>query len=254
MQLENHQTLNFIVAEPDNILETRYVSCTELDKLKDLFLLLCMVGDRSCIVFCNHRDAVARTANYLSTNGIACVYYHGALEQPERELALAKFRNGSVRTLITTDLAARGLDIPNIRYIIHYHLPHTEESYTHRNGRTARMDKSGTIVLLKGPQETLPTFVGPDAEALELAENPPIPERPQMVTLYLGTGKKDKINKIDIVGFLTNKAQLASDDIGFIEVKDFTAFVAIRRKKVHLVLPRIEQEKIKGRKVKFQIL
>jgi ATP-independent RNA helicase DbpA len=197
---------------------------------------------------------VGRTSAYLSANGITNVFYHGALEQRDRELALAKFRNGSVRTLVTTDLAARGLDIPNIRYIIHYHLPQTEESYIHRNGRTARVDKSGTVILMKGPDETLPDFVPSHAEEITLPDNPELPEKPQWVTLCFGSGKKDKVNKIDIVGFLSHKGKLAQEDIGLIEVKDFIAFAAIRRKKANTVLPLIEVEKIKGKKAKVEIV
>jgi ATP-independent RNA helicase DbpA len=252
--LEAPQRLDFLSDTLENILEIKYLNCSEKDKLQDLFLLLCMAADRSSIVFCNHRESVGRTSAYLSANGITNVFYHGALEQRDRELALAKFRNGSVRTLVTTDLAARGLDIPNIRYIIHYHLPQTEESYIHRNGRTARVDKSGTVILMKGPDETLPDFVPSDAEEIMLLENPELPEKPQWVTLCFGSGKKDKVNKIDIVGFLSHKGKLAQEDIGLIEVKDFIAFAAIRRKKANTVLPLIEVEKIKGKKAKVEIV
>lgn len=252
--LESPQRLDYLDEILENILEIRVLNCSERDKLQDLFLLLCMAGDRSSIVFCNHRESVGRTAAYLSANGITNVFYHGALEQRDRELALAKFRNGSVRTLVTTDLAARGLDIPNIRYIIHYHLPQTEESYIHRNGRTARVDKSGTVVLMKGPDEKLPDFVPTDAEEITLPENPEVPEKPQWVTLCFGSGKKDKVNKIDIVGFLSHKGKLAKEDIGLIEVKDFIAFAAIRRKKANTVLPLIEVERIKGKKPRVEIV
>ncbi|HSK12816.1 MAG TPA: DEAD/DEAH box helicase [Phnomibacter sp.] len=252
--LQDPQRIDLLDDASENILEIKYLNCGQKDKLQDLFLLLCMAGDRSSIVFCNHRESVGRTAAYLSANGITNVFYHGALEQRDRELALAKFRNGSVRTLVTTDLAARGLDIPNIRYIIHYHLPQTEESYIHRNGRTARVDKSGTVVLMKGPEETLPDFVPTDATEITLPEDMPIPDKPQWVTLCFGSGKKDKVNKIDIVGFLSHKGKLAKEDIGLIEVKDFMAFAAIRRKKANTVLPLIEVEKIKGKKAKVEIV
>jgi superfamily II DNA/RNA helicase len=252
--LQSPQRLDFLTEESTNLLAIQYFTCGQRDKLQDLFRLLCVVNDRSAIVFCNHRDAVGRTSEYLQANGIQNVYYHGALEQRDRELALAKFRNGTVRTLVTTDLAARGLDIPNIRYIIHYHLPQTEEGYIHRNGRTARVDKSGTIILMIGSEEQLPPFVPAHAESIELPENPPLPEKPQWTTLCFAAGKKDKVNKIDIVGFLSQKGKLAKEDIGLIEVKDFIAFAAIRRKKANTTLPLIQAEKIKGKKVKIDII
>lgn len=254
IDLNEPQRIDFLGDVPENMLSIEYLACGGRDKLNDLFNLLCLVGDRASIVFCNHRDSVARTSDYLTEQGITNVYYHGALEQRERELALAKFRNGSVRTLVTTDLAARGLDIPNIRYIIHYHLPLTEEGYIHRNGRTARVDKSGSVVLMVGPEEKLPAFVPSETEAINLPETPELPEKPQWVTLCFASGKKDKVNKIDIVGFLSHKGKLAKEDIGLVEVKDFLAFAAIRRKKAHIVLPLIKVEKIKGKKAKVEVV
>ena len=124
-----------------------------------MFKLLCYLGDRPSIIFCNHRASVERTSALLAERGIINTFYHGAMEQKDREVALAKFRNGSIHFLITTDLAARGLDIPHIRYIIHYHLPATEAVFTHRNGRTARMDATGTAILILSEDEKLPAYL-----------------------------------------------------------------------------------------------
>src|SRR6202044_3964807 len=151
---------------------------------------------------------------------------------PERDSALAKFRNGSSNILVTTDLAARGLDVPNIRYIIHYQLPATIEVYTHRNGRTARMDASGTAILILGPEESLPAFIQEQPKTIELPATATLPAKPKWTTLFISAGKKDKVNKVDIVGFFTNKGQLKKEDIGLIEVKDFISFVAIRKSNV----------------------
>jgi superfamily II DNA/RNA helicase len=175
------------------------------------------------------------------------------MEQHERDSALCKFRNGSVNVLVTTDLAARGLDIPNIRYIIHYHLPHTEDIFTHRNGRTARMEASGTAILILSEEEKMPEYITEDVEEIELKGPYPIPEKPKWTTLFIAAGKKDKVNKVDIVGFLANKGQLKKEDIGLIEVKDFSSFVAVRRPSVSHVLHLIKDERIKGKKVKITI-
>jgi ATP-independent RNA helicase DbpA len=155
--------------------------------------------------------------------------------------------------LVTTDLASRGLDIPNIRYIIHYHLPANEETFTHRNGRTARMDASGTAILIIGPEENAPPYVGENTTEIDLPETNEVPEKPKWSTLFIAAGKKDKVNKVDIVGFFTNKGQLKKEDIGLIEVKDFFSFVAIRKVKVNNVLQLIKTEKIKNKKVKIDI-
>lgn len=234
-------------------LAIKTVDSPDKDKIDTLFKLICFLGNRPMIVFCNHREAVERTSNLLSEKGIVNEFYHGAMEQRERESALCKFRNGTVNVLVTTDIAARGLDIPHIRYIIHYHLPHTEDIFTHRNGRTARMDATGTAILIIGPDEKTPNYVTGDIEEMELPETVEIPEKPKWTTLFIAAGKKDKVNKIDIVGFLSNKGELKKEDIGLIEVKDFFSFVAIRKSKASHTLHLIKNEKIKNKKVKIEV-
>jgi len=251
--LKDPVKLNFITGETKEMLDFRVVYSDINDKLETLFRLICHIGDRSAIVFLNHRESVQRTSDYLKEKGIVNVYYHGAMEQVERDSALGKFRNGSSNVLVTTDLASRGLDIPNIRYIIHYHLPSTEEIFLHRNGRTARMDASGTVVMIINPDEKIPDYVHEEAIPIELSEETVLPEKPKWSTLFIPLGKKNKVNKVDIVGFLTNKGQLKKEDIGLIEVKDFISFVAVRRSRVGHTLELIKQEKIKGKKVKIDI-
>ena len=247
--------LNYLPTEKDttNKLIVQKVLAPESDKVDTLFKLICYLGNRSTIVFCNHRESVNRTSDLLAKKGITNEFYHGALEQQERDSALCKFRNGTANVLITTDLASRGLDIPNIRFIIHYHLPATEDVYVHRNGRTARMDASGTAILLLSPAETMPAFITDEVSELVVPANSPLPEKPKWSTLFIAAGKKDKVNKIDIVGFLGNKGQLNKDDIGLIEVKDFFSFVAIRKNKVGETLQLIRDHKIKNKKVKIEI-
>jgi superfamily II DNA/RNA helicase len=247
--------LNFTTDEAvtEEKLSIKKVLSPDIDKVETLFKLLCYIGDRSSIIFCNHRDAVERTSAMLAEKSITNTFYHGAMEQHERETALAKFRNGSINFLVTTDLASRGLDIPNIRYIIHYHLPATEDIFTHRNGRTARMDASGTVILILNEKETLPAYITEPVEEIELAEKAVIPEKPKWATLFISAGKKDKINKIDIVGFLSNVGQLKKEDIGLVEVKDFFSFVAVRRSRASHVLQLVKEQKIKNKKVKIAV-
>lgn len=234
-------------------LAVKMVLSDEKDKLETLFRLICMLGNRSTIIFCNHRESVERTSKWLKEKDIVNVFYHGALEQPEREAALCKFRNGTSNVLVTTDLASRGLDIANIRYIIHYHLPGTEDVFTHRNGRTARMDASGTAILILSPEENLPGYIDETVEKIELPETAVLPEKPEWSTLFIAAGKKDKVNKIDIVGFLSNRGQLKKEDIGLIEVKDFSSFVAVRKIKVSNTLQLIKDQKIKNKKVMIAV-
>lgn len=229
------------------------VHSPEKDKVETLFRIICQIGNKSIIVFCNHRESVERTSLLLKDKGIVNVFYHGGMEQYERESAMCKFKNGTSNVLITTDLASRGLDIPDIKYIIHFHLPATADVYTHRNGRTARMTAGGKSILILSPEEKLPDYVAGHTEEMILHERLELPEKPKWSTLFIAAGKKDKVNKIDIVGFLSKVGQLKQDDMGLIEVKDFSSFIAVRKLKVSAMLELIKDEKIKGKKVKIAV-
>ena len=254
---KNPAKLNFlglvIDKSPADELLVMTLLSPDKDKSDSLFRLICMIGNKSMIVFCNHRESVERTSNILKEKGIVNVFYHGGMEQQERESAMCKFKNGSSNVLVTTDLASRGLDIPDIKYIIHYHLPATADVYTHRNGRTARMEAGGKSVLILSEEEKLPSYITEEVVAIELPERLELPEKPKWSTLFIAAGKKDKVNKIDIVGFLSKIGELKKDDIGLIEVKDFFSFVAIRKLKVGELLELIKNEKIKNKKVKFAV-
>ena len=216
------------------------------DKLETLYKLLCTLGSQSTLVFCNHRESVERVGKFLQSQKFPCGVFHGGMEQEDRERSLYKFRNGSCHVLVSTDLAARGLDIPDIDNVVHYHMPIQEDGYIHRNGRTARWEAEGNSYIILHGEETLPAYIGEEPETFVLPERIPAPSQPEFVTLYIGKGKKDKINKIDIVGFLSKKGQLNKDEVGRIDVKDHYSFVAISRKKVKSALSLIRNEKIKG--------
>jgi ATP-independent RNA helicase DbpA len=211
------------------------------------------LGAASTLIFCNHREAVERISNHLSQCGIINNYFHGGLEQTERERMLIRFRNGSSNILITTDLASRGLDIPEISFIIHYQLPSTEEGFIHRNGRTARMHSSGASFLILSEEEILPFYIKPGYLNYSLKAGMPLPESPLWQTLYIGGGKKDKINKMDIVGFLSKQGGLEKNELGYIEVKDHHSYAAIRRELIQKVMVRIKNSRIKNKKVKIEI-
>lgn len=225
----------------------------DISRQKAAFELICTLGGRSSIVFCNQRDQVEALYQYLKEQGLDTVFYHGAMEQRDRDTALNRFRNGTVNILITTDLASRGLDIAQIRYIIHYQLPETEQVFIHRNGRTARMDKSGATIVMLAPDQYLPPYMDPDMEKIRLNPDSPLPAKSKWVTLYVAAGKKNKVGKIDIVGFLTKTGGLKKEDIGLIEVKDFSAFVAINRHKASRMLSAIQDQRLKNKKVKIEI-
>lgn len=230
------------------------VRSPQKDKLEVLEKLLCQLGSDSTIVFLNYRDGVERTANYLKDCGFVVSYYHGGLEQKEREAAIYRFSNGSSNILVSTDLASRGLDIPNIKNIIHYHLPDTEDAFVHRVGRTARWDAMGDSYFVLGPEESIPEYVEAEIKEFTLQDNITTIPLPIMATIYIGKGKKDKISKGDIVGLLCKKAELENNEIGRIDVKDYYSYVAVPSQKLSRVLQRLAGEKIKGVKTRFEPL
>ena len=225
------------------------VKSPQKDKLETLRNLLLGFGDESSIVFLNYRDSVERVNNYLTEQGFVTSFFHGGLEQKQREAALYRFSNGSANVLVATDLASRGLDIPDIQNIIHYHMPESEEGYIHRVGRTARWDKQGRAFFITGPEEHIPEYVEGNIEEYSL---PSLPREgqgvslPRMATLYIGKGKKDKVSKGDIVGFLCKKGGLQADEIGRIDVNDRYTYVAVKREKLQQVIRQTQGEKIKG--------
>ena len=223
------------------------VRSEEKDKLGTLKQLLLSFGDESSIVFLNYRNAVERVSDYLKEEGFTISSFHGGMDQRQREDQLYRFSNGSANVLVATDLASRGLDIPNIQNIIHYHLPESEDGYIHRVGRTARWDATGKTFFILNSEEHIPDYVEGDVVPYAATmPQPTEPAQPKMTTLYIGKGKKDKISKGDIVGFLCKSGGLKADEIGRIDVKDRYAYVAIKREKLKQVLRQTQGEKIKG--------
>jgi len=219
-------------------------------KLKTLFRLICSLGNKKILIFCNHRDAVDHISELLDDRNLIHDIFHGGLEQRDRELSLLKFRNNSNRILITTDLAARGLDIPEVDTIIHYQLPIKEEAFVHRNGRTARMHASGEVVLLLKPDDSFP-YLPHGTEEILLEEEYDLPPNTPFSTLYIPLGRKNKVNKIDIVGYLLQSKDIQKEDVGLIEVKDKESFIAVRREVASKIIQQYSNGKIKGNKVKF---
>ena len=222
------------------------VHSPQKDKLDTLRQLLLSFGDESSIVFLNYRESVERVNSYLVEQGFTTSCFHGGLEQRQREDQLYRFSNGSANVLVSTDLASRGLDIPNIQNIVHYHLPESQEGYIHRVGRTARWDATGRSFFILNSEEHIPNYVEGNVESYEPVANSQEPTAPKNVTLYIGKGKKDKISRGDIVGFLCKNGGLKADEIGRIDVKDRYAYVAIRREKLKQTLHLVQGQKIKG--------
>jgi len=243
-------------SEKDNLLKGLKIYSVKgatNDKMELLYNLLCYLGNDSSLIFCTQRETVEKVNAYLTGRHLANEFFHGKLEQPERERALSKFRNGSCTAFISTDLASRGLDIPEIKNIIHFDAPVRVDEFVHRNGRTARMDAEGSAFVLLGVNENLPDFITPVPMAFPLPKLTSAPPKPEWSTLYIGKGKKDKLSKMDVVGFMFKKGMIAKEDLGMVEVKDYFSYVAIKSSKVKDVLLLIQNEKIKNMKTKVDL-
>ncbi|MDL2256378.1 DEAD/DEAH box helicase [Parabacteroides sp. OttesenSCG-928-K15] len=232
-------------------LTVRLVRSPQKDKLETLYRLLGELNGESALVFCNLRDAVERVSDYLTAEKVDNVCFHGGMEQPERERALSYFRNGSATVFISTDLASRGLDIPDVQHVVHYHLPLNEEAYIHRNGRTARMHASGNAFLILNEVDSVPEYLMHEPEEFFLPAVAKTPKPSEWVTLTINRGKRDKLSKKDIVGFLFQKGGLLKDELGVVEVKESNSFAAVKRGVYKSLFARINGEKIKNMTAKF---
>lgn len=246
-------TLDFLEEEKNEALAIKLVESPDKDKIDSLFHLICSLNSEPALIFCNHREATERVTDLLSKKGIETGYYHGGMDQDDRERVLVRFRNGSLNYLVTTDLAARGLDIPEMNHVVHYHLPGTETEFVHRNGRTARMHASGTAYIIQFKDEKTPDYIPDDLNVLKVYTENPLPDHPEYLTIYVSGGKKNKLNKGDIVGFFLQKGKLDKSEIGLIEVKDFISFVAVKATVVKKLLANIKDEKMKGKKYKIEV-
>lgn len=251
--VKNFETIHFLTSQNEPNFVKWKVTVTPDSKFEGLLNLLTSFRGEQAIVFCNFREVTEKIVGYLDEHFYPAVFYHGGMEQDDRERSLLKFRNGSEHTLVCTDLGSRGLDIPEIKHVVHFQYPHSQEAFTHRNGRTARIQKQGNIYLLMNSGETVPDYIEIPEIEFKLMREKITPVYPEWITIYFSGGKKNKINKIDLVGFLFQKGKAKKEDIGLISVLDFSSFVAIKRKKSKEILKIIQGEKIKGQKIKIAL-
>lgn len=260
LKLNNPLTLDYL-GENRNLrgrIRVHRVDTDSNDKLESLRVLIDNIwadgqaGERA-IVFVNHRESAERVAAYLEKQGYPAVLYHGAMDQRDRESAVARFNSGSRPILVATDLAARGLDIREVKSVIHYHQPLSPEAYTHRNGRTARVDADGDVYVLIGPEESVKDYIETDDTRWLDPEKTAGPA-PRVETLYIGAGKKEKLSKGDILGFLVKQCGLEPNQIGAIDVRDHYSLTAVRDADMEKLLAAAKAGKIKGARRLVSIL
>ena len=224
-----------------------YTITTTPDKrLEKLFSLLCSFGGEPAIVFCNFRETVDEVYRYLTKNSLHCVAYNGAMEQKARELALYRFTSGCSNILVSTDLAARGLDIKDVKHVVHYQRALSADIFTHRNGRTARWEADGSVYMIAFENKELPDFVPDGLEEYNLPKRNTLPPAPEWTVLYVGKGKRDKLSRGDLAGFFIKKGGLKPDEVGTILVFQDYSYVAVTLNRLRGVLKKVEGEKLKG--------
>jgi len=229
----------------------------EKDKLNALKQALAFIGNQNGIIFCNFKDALERLSEYLKDNNIEHEPYHGGMEQQDRERALIKFRNGTSQLLVATDLAARGLDIPELSFILHYHLPPHKKEFTHRNGRTARMHSNGIAYILHYKGEDLPDFIQeiePEQIKVEDLTAATAASQIKWKTLYISGGRRDKISKGDVAGFFMKQGELKKDQLGVIELQQTCTYVGVQAAIANKVIAKTNNTRLKKRKVRVSLI
>ena len=253
LRLHQVRIVNFLAdkKELDSRLTVWSVRSDAKDKLEAALSLLKSITPGRTIIFANHRESAERIQEFLVQRGVSAGLYHGGLDQQEREMALTLFDNGSNLILVTTDLGSRGLDIADVASIIHYHLPSSREIYTHRNGRTARVAANGNVYVLLGPTEEVPDYITFNDELSLNKANATAELKSQVASIYFNAGKKEKISRGDIVGFIANNGGITAQEIGTISLHDHYAIVAVPRAKVDDILSRIARLTIKNKRVRI---
>lgn len=255
MKVKNPVVMDFLssVAKPRTRMSVVRVESPAKDKVDTLVDLLKSLPNGRVIVFVNHRESATRLYDHLKKAGLPVGIYHGALDQNDREKAVDLLNNGTTPVLVSTDLGARGLDIEEVKSIIHYHMPLTKETWTHRNGRTARVDATGTIYVITSEADNIPEYVTFDRSYVPTGTSAD-PIHADCATLYFSAGRKERISRGDIAGFLMKTGGLAADEVGRIIVRDHSAIVAVPAGKADSVLRTVATEKIKGKRVKISKL
>lgn len=252
VRLDNPSILNYLTGKKSKKLAIKTVISPSKNKNQTLLELLHHIGNQQGIVFCNLKDSIQYVSDFLTKNKIAHSCFSGGMEQRDRERSLIKFRNGTSQVLLATDLAARGIDIPELSYIIHYELPQRVEEFTHRNGRTARVNSKGTAYVLKWQKETLPEFIKQTSNA-NISHKEKMKPR-YWETLFISGGRKDKISKGDIAGLFFKKGNLTKDQLGIIELKQDCAFIAVPVSEAKKLVEELNNTRLKTKKVRLMIV
>ncbi|WP_462383018.1 ATP-dependent RNA helicase DbpA [Pseudomonas sp. Marseille-QA0892] len=243
-------------------IEQRFYEISPATRFEAVERLLQSFRPQSCVAFCQTRQQCQELVEHLASRGIAAQALHGDLEQRDRDQTLAMFANRSLTVLVATDVAARGLDIEGLEAVINVELSRDPEVHIHRIGRSGRAGEKGLALSLVAPAEAS------RAQAIEALQKNPLawvqidevrvndrsPLQPQMRTLAIGAGRKEKLRPGDILGALTGEAGIDGSQVGKIAIFDFHAFVAVNRDIAQDALKRLNKGRIKGRALKVRLI
>ncbi|MEO8964966.1 MAG: ATP-dependent RNA helicase DbpA [Gammaproteobacteria bacterium] len=216
----------------------------------------------STLIFCNTKQQTTELSNMLSDAGFSSLALNGDMEQGERDQVLIRFVNQSCSILVATDVAARGLDIKELPAVINYELAFEHDVHIHRIGRTGRAGHKGLALSLVMPADSERVSLIKEnlshpltwGNMSELTKTDGAIFQPEMITVCLDAGRKDKIRPGDILGALTKDAELPGDAIGKIDIAALCSYVAIHRAHVDKAYRYLQNGKLKGRKVNVKKL
>ena len=263
---------------PEKVTSRQVAACCypveESEKMQALIRLTQAENPECCMIFCNRKVGVEKVYEDLKAAGYACAMLHGGMEQRDRFKVMADFKKGYYRYLVCTDVAARGIDVKHVTYVVSFDVPEDKEQYVHRIGRTGRGKQTGKAAMLITEAEkvfvaAIERYIG---ESLEQGQLPiennvqmqeafkekmtkridmPSPEteaiHQDILKLHINAGKKTKMRPVDIVGTLCNLPGICADDIGIIQIQDISTYVEILNGKGEKVYKLLQKTPIKGR-------
>jgi len=234
----------------------------EDERLHAVSLLLNHFRPESTLAFCNTKQQCRELLAVLQAQGFDALALYGELEQRERDQVLVQFANRSCSVLVATDVAARGLDISQLNAVINVDVTPDAELHIHRIGRTGRADAQGLALTLASLDEMgavgrIEVLQDQESQWAKLSElSPAAGDKLQapMRTLQIVGGRKEKIRAGDVLGAMTGEAGFSADQIGKINVNEFSTYVAVDRAIAQAAVERLSKGRIKGKSVRVRLL
>ncbi|SDO44791.1 Superfamily II DNA and RNA helicase [Alkalicoccus daliensis] len=276
--MRSPETIEVKTAAQKPDISFRWIQADEEEKFKVLTQLLAVERPESAILFCARKETVDDVERRLTDEGISAAKIHGGLEQKDRTRVMQEFKRGTVRYLVATDVAARGIDVSEMPLVVNYDVPEEADKFVHRTGRTARAGKSGEAITIAAPREKrfvaeierytnetvnweeAPLVTTADQRAFDqlmetvpqMKKNKSAPLEKNITKLYFNGGKKKKLRAVDFVGTITNIPEVTADDIGVISIEQLATYVDILNGKGSVVLQEMQERTVKGKRLKVR--